>query len=175
MNDSALFEPFPHYVDARKVFSQKGKFAGHLSNEKFDRLRDLLVEGHFSVYAELHFSIGERGRRMIEGSVDAQLAVACQRCLKPLELTLADDIRLALVQDEEAAAKLDDEIEPWIDAEYRLDPANIVEEQLLLAMPLAAYHDESECQIELSSSNATGVLSAEREPSPFAILKELTK
>jgi len=73
MNDGALFESFPHYVDARKVFSQKGKFAGNLSNEKFDRLRALLVEGHFSVYAELHFSIGERGRRMIEGSVSPKV------------------------------------------------------------------------------------------------------
>ncbi len=175
MNDSAHFESFPHYVDARKVFSQKGKFAGELSKEKFNRLQALLVEGYFSVSAELHFSIGDRGRKMIEGAVEAQVSVACQRCLKPLELTLVDDIRLALVQDEEAAAKLDGEIEPWIEAEYRLDPANIVEEQLLLAMPLAAYHDQDECQIELPSSNADEALSAEREPNPFAILKELKK
>ena len=112
---------------------------------------------------------------MIEGAVEAQVSVACQRCLKPLELTLADDIRLALVQDEEAAAKLDGEIEPWIEAEYRLDPANIVEEQLLLAMPLAAYHDQNECQIELPSSNADEAVSAERDQNPFAILKELKK
>ena len=175
MNDSAHFESFPHYVDARKVFSQKGKFAGELSKEKFNRLQALLVEGYFSVSAELHFSIGDRGRKMIEGAVEAQVSVACQRCLKPLELTLVDDIRLALVQDEEAAAKLDGEIEPWIEAEYRLDPANIVEEQLLLAMPLAAYHDQDECQIELLSSNADEAPSAEREPNPFAILKELKK
>ena len=106
MNDSAPFEPFPHYVDARKVFSQKGNFSGELGKEKFDRLPSLLVEGVFSVTAELRFAIGDRGRRMIEGNVDAQVSVACQRCLKPLELTLADDIRLALVQDEEAAEKL---------------------------------------------------------------------
>jgi uncharacterized protein len=157
------------------VFSQKGKFAGELSKEKFNRLQALLVEGYFSVSAELHFSIGDRGHKMIEGAVEAQVSVACQRCLKPLELTLVDDIRLALVQDEEAAAKLDGEIEPWIEAEYRLDPANIVEEQLLLAMPLAAYHDQDECQIELPSSNADEAPSAEREPNPFAILKELKK
>jgi len=142
MNDSAPFEPFPHYVDARKVFSQKGNFSGELGKEKFDRLPSLLVEGVFSVNAELRFSIGDRGRRMIEGNVDAQVSVACQRCLKPLELTLADDIRLALVQDEEAAEKLDNGIDPWIEAEYRLNPAQIVEEQLLLSMPLAAYHHE---------------------------------
>ena len=51
---------------------------------------------------------------MIEGNVDAQVSVACQRCLKPLELTLADDIRLALVHDEEAAEKLYNGIDPWI-------------------------------------------------------------
>ena len=175
MNDSAPFEPFPHYVDARKVFSQKGNFSGELGKEKFDRLPSLLVEGVFSVNAELRFSIGDRGRRMIEGNVDAQESVACQRCLKPLELTLADDIRLALVQDEEAAEKLDNGIDPWIEAEYRLNPAQIVEEQLLLSMPLAAYHDEKECQIELPAPRANGALAAKQDPSPFAILKELKK
>ena len=70
MNDSAPFEPFPHYVDARKVFSQKGNFSGELGKEKFDRLPSLLVEGVFSVNAELRFSIGDRGRRMIEGNVE---------------------------------------------------------------------------------------------------------
>ena len=79
------------------------------------------------------------------------------------------------MQDEEAAEKLDNGIDPWIEAEYRLNPAQIVEEQLLLSMPLAAYHHETECQIELPAPKANGALAAKQDPSPFAILKELKK
>ena len=56
---------------------------------------------------ELKFTFGEAKERLIVGSLQAQVNVFCQRCLKPLAIALADDIELALVRDEEAALRLD--------------------------------------------------------------------
>lgn len=174
MSDSTRPEPFSHYVDTRKVFSQKGIFEGPLAKERLERLRELAVEGPFAVEAHLEFSLDKRGRRLIEGWAKATVAVACQRCLQPLELAVADDIRLALVSDEEKAAALDEDVEPWIESEFRLDPASIVEEQLLLAMPLVAYHEQQDCTIRSPSETALqGSVAHEKDDSPFAVLREL--
>lgn len=188
MSDSTHSDPFPHYVDTRKVFNQKGIFSGDLPKEKFVRLADMLVEGDFHAEATLSFRLDNRNLKLIEGKARATLTVACQRCLRPLDLEVADDIRLALVIDEEAAGRLEGDVEPWIEPEFRLDPVALIEEQLLLAMPLAAYHDKEECKFGLpltSGSSAQALAGGKSESSvqevsdgsakanPFAILKEL--
>ncbi len=177
MSDSTNSAPFPHYVDTRKVFSQKGIFGGELSKDKLPRLALMLADGNFKAEAKLVFSNDDRGRRLIEGWVRAQVSVACQRCLMPLELSIADDIRLALVSDEDKASKLDDDVEPWIEPEFKLDPVQIVEEQLLLSMPLAAYHEIEICgasQTQFDAPEASKAAAQDKsEPNAFAILKEL--
>ena len=175
MSDSPSPVSFPRYVDARKVFSQKGFYGGELSRDQLPRLAGLLADGAFYANASLRFELDKRGRKIIEGEVEARLSVACQRCLKPLELRLADDIRLALVIDEAGAERLDDDVEPWIESEFKLDPTLIVEEQLLLSMPLAAYHDKTDCSPEVVGAKEALDFQGhkDRKTNPFAALEAL--
>lgn len=174
MSDSPQPLPFPLYVDLRKVFSQKAFFEGSLDPSKFARVAPLLASEQFKVAAELRFLLDRRARRRISGKIKAELSVACQRCLQPLEITLEDDIDLALVSSEEQAAAIDDGVDPWIEADFKLDPAQIVEEQLLLSMPLASYHDRADCApVGRDASKSTLDTPQEGEANPFAILQTL--
>ena len=173
MSDSPQPMPFPLYVDLRKVFSQQAFFEGQLDRTSFARVMPLLASEDFSVEASLGFGLDKRARRRISGAIKARLSVECQRCLQPLELTIEDDIDLALVSTEEQAAALDEGIDPWIEPEFKLDPSQIVEEQLLLSMPLASYHEKGACEPPGVAQAAVSNTKQSVEDNPFAVLKAL--
>jgi uncharacterized protein len=80
----------------------------------------------------------------VRGHLDARMQLDCGRCLEPFDLTLAQDLELFYLPHESDAVQEDeDEVElsdrDMVVAYYRgrrLDLAEVVREQLLLAVPL---------------------------------------
>ena len=173
MSDSSI----PAYADTRKIFLQEGNISGNLALERLPRFSKGLANEQGSVSLELRFSLSDAKERLISGSLRAEVNVFCQRCLKPLAIVLADDIKLALVRDEEEAKRLDADLDPWICEDHKLDLAELADEQLILCTPLVSYHESSEC---LSKQNYVAGASAATESAehvarenPFSVLKSL--
>jgi len=169
MSDSSI----PAYADTRKIFQQEDIISGNLGLDRLPRFRKTLANDQGFVSLELKFAFGEAKQRLIAGSLQAQVNVFCQRCLKPLGIALADDIQLALVRDEEAAQRLDAELDPWICEDHKLDLAELVEEQLILCTPIVSYHESGECMTQrdyVAGEDATESVASEN---PFAVLRSL--
>lgn len=84
----------------------------------------------------------------LTGRVSARLPAVCQRCLEPLTLSLVQEFRLLLAGPDGPTAfeRGGEEFEAWELDEPVVRPADIVEEVLLMAMPLAAMHaDSADC------------------------------
>lgn len=172
MSDSSI----PAYADTRKIFLAQENISGNLSLERLPRFSKSLSDSEGSVQIDLRFTLSDAKERLISGSLEARVNIFCQRCLKPLAIELMDDINLALVRDEQAAKQLNPELDPWICEDHRLDLAELVEEQLILCMPLVSFHESGDClqrrnfvagEIEDDSHTA------ESKESPFAILRTL--
>lgn len=168
--------PVPTYVDTRKVFLQLGSIAGFVALERLARFRDCLASETGTVYVELGFGTSETGIRLITGKLKADVTVTCQRCLEPLGIALRDDIRLALLQDETGVADLDKDLDPWICAETKLQLAELIEEQLMLCLPIVSTHDTADCSSRLE--HAAGETATDRSnkngtANPFSVLKSL--
>lgn len=72
----------------------------------------------------------------------AQVVLRCQRCLELVPTVLCFDRRYLFVRDEEQAARLDEDLEDDVLVlERELDLHALVEDELLLAMPLVPMHD----------------------------------
>lgn len=99
--------------------------------------------------AVLHYRIcGERdarGRPRLRSRVTGHVEVVCQRCLQPLALTVESDRLLYLAQSEEEAERLEivlaDETLEVVVAGRSLDLAGLVEDEVLLSLPLVPMHD----------------------------------
>jgi len=78
----------------------------------------------------------------LEGHVAATVVAICQRCLGPLALVLDTNMKLLLPQSGSAPAEYDG-YEIWEFDENTVRPADIVEEALIMAMPLSALHESS--------------------------------
>lgn len=168
--------PIPVYVDTRKIFQQQGEIAGPVPLARLTRFQDSLASDQGFVRVELQFFTNDSGLHVISGQLRAEVQVICQRCLEPLGIVLEDDIRLVVLQDEARAATLDAGFDPWICADTKLDLASLVEEQLMLCMPIVNLHETSLCGDKLAYTPPAEMQSqaqAGSPESPFAVLKAL--
>ncbi len=171
----------PAYVDIRRAFLQDELVSGFVSLERLPRFREILASEEASIETELRFSLNREGERQISGKLSMQGEVPCQRCLEPVAVQIQDTIRLVLVDSESAAANLKPDWDPWLSGDYKLQLAEIVEEQLLLSLPIVNYHSDEECierldyqqQIDEARTAKSAEQIEEAKENPFAVLKVL--
>jgi uncharacterized protein len=121
---------------------------------------------------ELRFG-REHGEAAVDVAVEAMLTLVCQRCMRPMQQQVAAMSRLCLPKDEATAARLPMDVETMLAPEGRLSIADIVGEELLLALPLAPRHDdEAECDARVGSL-AAGEPVDDEPRRPFAGLAQL--
>ncbi len=160
----------PATVDPAKLADAGARLSGDLPLKAMDRLRAMCVDDETQACVVLQFErSGEPGLRRIWGDITITLHVACQRCLQPMSLVL--DVHPSLIvvvldQDSELLTQGTDVV--VADKPVRL--ARIVEDELLLAMPMIPMHDVSECP---SAAYLGGAQHGERQDSPFSVLDRL--
>ena len=152
MDDSCL----PEYADARKIFLQDQELSGNMSLTGLSKLNGILSSDNGSLVANLRFFLNKSGRRIIAGNLKAEIEVLCQRCLQPLDLVVEDDINLVLVETEEKAKGLEELYDPWICETHKINLADLIEEQLLLALPIVCLHSDPNCVEKLDYDLQTG-------------------
>ena len=103
--------------------------------------------------------------------------LVCQRTLEPFELPVVVNTRLGLIKQERDEAGLPPECEALLVAEDgRLNPADVIEDELLLALPLIPINPDSSLPDEVTGRGAeVDVSGDERSENAFAVLRELKK
>lgn len=102
------------------------------------------------------------------GEARCTVTVRCQRCLEPFELALQAPLRLGVVRDEAAGQRLPEDVEPLLCAEgQEVAVADVIEDELLLALPDYPHHAGGECRPATVPAQPT----AKRQP--FAALAAL--
>ena len=117
---------------------------------------------------------GDGRAARLSGELDATLVSVCQRCLKSFEWTLATPISLVLVEAGATGGSYDG-AEVWELDGSDARPAEIVDEALVMAMPLSVRHEELGDCVDLRSGEVPELASAEtgaRMTTPFAGLAE---
>ncbi len=108
--------------------------------------------------------------------VQAQAPVwlTCQRCLQPFAVPLALDRRIRFVRGEAQAEALDAEIEDDVLALSKsLDLRALIEDELLLALPIVPRHDTCPQPLPVPLGSAPAPEDAPERENPFAALQRL--
>jgi uncharacterized protein len=91
-----------------------------------------------------------------------------------MRLRLEEEIRLEVVDTQRSDGAEEDGLDPLLVDEGVVSPAGIVEDELILSLPIVAMHDADACPgIDGGAPNAGG--DDEPTASPFAILAELKR
>ena len=120
----------------------------------------------------------EQHRYVLEGSLQGFVVVQCQVCLENFQMPVAIEFRLYLVKSEKQADDLQQEFEPLIIEDDSLALIDLVNNELILSMPVAISHIEVEGKDCInkdlfSSGNLDKEIQEEKKSSPFAVLKLL--
>jgi uncharacterized protein len=88
-------------------------------------------------HGELRFGLFE-GRATVDARVSGTVVLSCQRCLKPCEVTIDEAAPLVVLATDEGAVPAG--FDPILGNAERLPVIEVIEEQLLLGLPLVAMH-----------------------------------
>ena len=113
---------------------------------------------------------------MISGNLSTHVTVTCQRCNDDLGLDLDQDFMyspVGLDAESDDLPEVYDEVA--LDENGEINVFELIEDELILAVPLVPTHNEASCNYS-SKPVSFGVLKAEDDkPNPFDILKQLKK
>ena len=117
----------------------------------------------------------------LSGHVETKVSVECQRCLESVEIPLVSDFHLALVDDESLIERLDEDADFIVlgesdatkkgdfDAPATADLLSLIEDELLLLMPLSPKHDVCEHKHQPADDDIV----EEKRDNPFDVLAGL--
>jgi uncharacterized protein len=161
------------YQVQREV-AQNSCFEGEIALSELKRLGEMLhpageAEAAGKVLLDFCFSRNEFDVPMITGHLQTRLGLECQRCLQPLELPLELDFRLMIDASEELMRQSSDDTLYSVDGFVDID--EVVEDELILALPLVAMHEDTACNENWQVSGSISDSAAKENP--FAVLQQL--
>ncbi len=164
-----MFEQLPVYIDPLR-FSHRGQsVSGSVSLQGMERLSSYLYDDDGEVEVALEFGVNPQRIHYMSVTLKAHVHVVCQRCLQSMDLVVSHESLAGLVKSEAAIERLGSEYEPFVVEQEPVLLKALVEDELILAMPVASMHSLEECGSDLPEAN----LKNEPELSPFAILAQL--
>ncbi|MEO5845327.1 MAG: YceD family protein [Caldimonas sp.] len=175
--------PDPRRLDVAAFAAAGADLSGDCPAERLPRLvsATLAPEGGTSrpgvawrASGERHVLAGAGARPSLTIEADTEVTLECQRCLQPMRLPLHAARRIFFVDGEDAAAALDADSEDDVLAlSPVLDLAELIEDELLLAMPLVPRHEQ--CPAPLPRALIEDDPPTAPADSPFAALAALKR
>ena len=116
----------------------------------------------------------DAGHAVAEVSLGGTAELRCQRCMQPMVLLLRARTQVALLASEAEANTLAAGIEPVLASDGRISLGELVEEEVLLSLPIVPMHDsDAQCQPLEAVGTAGGQPTEAATQRPFAQLGEL--
>lgn len=142
---------------------------GQITLQQLARLHDQLASTDGTVHYVLQGGLTERREPRIECTITSSVQLVCQRCLSALAHQMTAHSQLILVNSEAQLPALEEE-DPSADymvANPAFDVIALVEDEILLALPIAPMHEQGHCVDRPSDAPSSGA------SSPFAALAKL--
>lgn len=162
----------PASVDVARMVQSRRSFAGRLPLTRFKRLAGSLAGSDGDVAYQIDFDRDSFGTSLLHLKASVQLPLLCQRTLEVFHEPVALDQQLGLIRDEsEEAALLPDYEALLVGADGRLDLVDVIEDELILALPLVPTRPGAPLQhIEMADDEMQPT-----QDNPFAALASLKK
>jgi len=159
-----------HVLDDPLGFARAaGQHHGQLAVSALPRLQDQLAGNAGELKYRVRGGMDPLSRPQLELEITGALHLACAVCVKPLEYALALRTRVLMALPGAVLPDNDDPETPeWIEVGQELNLHELVEDEILLGLPLSVRHPQGQC-----SSGTQEPFGAKKADSPFARLATL--
>jgi uncharacterized protein len=170
-----LNDPIPPHVDPRKLADRGTTLQGEVPLADLERLCDPLSDTLGSVQAKFVFERDERRSVVIHSSIDVEVKMVCQRCLELVTLPIHSECSYAVVKEGANTQSLPKGYDVLELGEDPLDLLALIEEELLLALPIVPAHDPQECQQPADNQVSESSEDEVTRSNPFSVLAQLKR
>ena len=158
----------------QKEVTRNGYFEGEIALSKLERLGQLLHPGDGGhddrkISVTFEFVRNEYDIPMIKGQLRTSLELECQRCLQSLDMPLELEFELMIDASDELLR--DSSLDTIYSDDGFIDVFEVIEDELILAAPLVALHEDSSCNEHWQASASEPEAAAKENP--FAVLQQL--
>ncbi len=141
-----------HLIDSLDFARNGMELRGEIAMAEMPRVQDLLASPEGQVSYVLRGLRDRNGKPMLELTLDGSCQLRCQRCLQGFAYPIRMTSRLLPVPEEELdeASEEEDGVDR-IPAEVQLNVLDLIEEEILLGLPLAPKHEFGACAAAVES------------------------
>lgn len=166
----------PPFLDLTQATRLDLRLTGSLAVKSLPRLVSALAADSGIASVELQAAPEVGGRIVVTGRIHAPLVMTCQRCLESVTLEVEAEPKLAWVRNDADMEALPPEYDPLLSADGHVAVAGLVEDELLLALPLAPRHADGACrEIRKPAARSAPATEEENRKNPFADLAKLKR
>jgi uncharacterized protein len=137
-----MLPELPQFVDLRQLALQNTSLKGEVALAQLQRLHDSLCEVQGTVRIDWLFAFDDKRHPTIQGSIQTQLLMLCQRCLQPMPWKVDTQVALVVFNSEPHA---NEELLPGYEVitlnSSRVSLLSLIEDEIILALPIVAKHD----------------------------------
>ncbi|GLX86512.1 hypothetical protein tloyanaT_27650 [Thalassotalea loyana] len=163
----------PITIDPYKSAQRRLECDGYFELNGMDRLLGECGNTDGQVEVKVNFDVDEQGLVVISGNGSTTVSLTCQRCNEFYTQALEIEFSFSPVKNEDAAADLPSYYDAIaLDENGEVNLRSLVEDELMLAIPLIPKHELKDCKAPADS--VWGELpEALDKPNPFDVLKQL--
>ena len=147
-------EKIPDIVNPLSFAKKKAKFKGRIPLSKLSRLKESLEDVSGFVSVGFEFDMDDRHWVVISCVINTQLQVTCQRCLRTCFHEVSRSVLYSPIENQDSVKDLPEGYEPLVVNDKGVFSAyNLVEDELILSMPIIPLHPVDDCSIKVAKSN----------------------
>lgn len=161
----------PEHIDPFRFAEQGLGLDGAVKLIDMPRLSALVQNNDGKVLVNLNFGIDEQGITYLKGHLKTELVLQCQRCMEPLKYEIMSDFVLGIINTLDEANTLPAAYEPAMANEGDLALRDLIEDEVLLNLPIIPRHEPQDCKVHLPLTDSGW--EKEKNKSPFHVLASL--
>lgn len=163
----------PAVVDPQRLARQARQLVGIVDLGDLQRLPDLVEKIQSPFKVDLRFLLNDMGFPCIEGNIQTEVVLSCQRCLEPLNHRVQATVNTVVLQHEQQSSSLPKSQDWQLSEGENLDLVGLLEDEVILELPIIARHPQGECQAPQGYELQNGSAGNEKKPNPFEVLGDL--
>lgn len=168
-----MSEGLPARFDPWVLARTQGRLLGSVPMATMPRLISLLLGQGGDATIDLRGDTDAQGEAYLRGTATAPVRLTCQRCLQPIDFELEATLDLAPVTRIDEAMTLPSSCDPLlVPGDGLVDVRGMVEDELILELPIVAYHEDGVCRPESVGRQHSDTNDNSRQR-PFADLGEI--
>ncbi len=170
-----LNAPIPPHIDPRKLADRGTTLEGEVLLASLPRLCDPLADDAGLVRAKFFFGRDEQRAVIIRSEVDVEVKMVCQRCLELVTLPIHSECEYAVVKEGASSESMPKGYDVLEVGEDPLDLLALVEDELLLALPIVPAHAPDVCRPPAGLDEPESSEDEVTRSNPFSVLAQLKR